>query len=612
MPKQQITTRGQAKSTDFGFSKKVIGVLAVSLLALSGVVGFSHEGKASGAPTTPCIWTEEVPAPDGGGLIRISTPGQLKSLSVSQDSFRSTPPHILITADINLGADCLWTPLGAGANFEGVFDGGGFSITNLYVNTSSSTAGFFSSVSGGLLKNLTLSGSVSGTSNVGGLAGQVSSTTITNVRSEVNVSATGQNSGGLAGAVSASSTVQESSSTGTVSSSSSVVGGLIGRVTASIVSKSFSTSNVTSSLNASPTMGGFVGDISSSSSVIDCYSTGQVVSTRSNTQRLGGFVGQTATNSSITNSYHAGTVSSAATTEIDLENAGLFVGNHSSTVISASLARSDAAHSLGTNRKFRGLGSSTLTNSRTETTEGMRTQSTFTALGWDFENVWVMSESANSTFQGFPVFKWQGLPSGGSSDDAPSGSSSGFSAPPQTTITPSGANLTVNLNKTRVLRLSGANLNLVTEARVAGKKATINFGASNSGNLVISKLPLLPSGKYTLTLLTPTGLVAGEVEVVKVAKITRLRAIDSSGKLNAKVRSVVRKQNLTYGTAGTLRCWGVTTGSSAADLALAKQKAEAACAYAKKRNPELDVVASARTGTGKPARNQVVKLRYLK
>jgi hypothetical protein len=242
----------------------------------------------------------------------------------------------------------------------------------------------------------------------------------------------------------------------------------------------------------------------------------------------------------------------------------------------------------------------------------MRTQSTFTALGWDFENVWVMSESTNSTFQGFPVLRWQDLSSGGGSNDAPSGASGGFSAAPQTTITSSGTNLTVNLNKTRTLRLAGSNLNLVTQASVGGKRAIINFSASNSGNLVISKLPLLPSGKYTLTLLTPTGAVAAAVEVGIIAKITRLRGIEASGKLNASVRSVVWKQNLTYASAGTLRCWGVTTSSSASELALAKQKAEAACAYVKTRMPELDVVSSSRTGTGQPARNQAVKLRYLK
>jgi hypothetical protein len=225
--------------------------------------------------------------------------------------------------------------------------------------------------------------------------------------------------------------------------------------------------------------------------------------------------------------------------------------------------------------------------------------------GTPLEETWGIGASVNS---GYPFLWWQ---TASAVEQSPPGGGS-FSAAPQATITSSGTNLNVNLNKTRALRLTGSNLNLVREARVGGKKATINFAKSNSGILVISELPLLPSGKYTLTLLTPVGLVAGEVEVVITAKITRLRAIEASGQLNATVRSVVRKQNLTYAMAGTLRCWGVTTSSSASELALAKQKAEAACAYAKTRMPELDVVSSSRTGTGQPARNQAVKLRYLK
>jgi hypothetical protein len=225
--------------------------------------------------------------------------------------------------------------------------------------------------------------------------------------------------------------------------------------------------------------------------------------------------------------------------------------------------------------------------------------------GTPLEETWGIGASVNS---GYPFLWWQ---TASAVEQSPPGGGS-FSAAPQATITSSGTNLNVNLNKTRALRLTGSNLNLVREARVGGKKATINFAKSNSGILVISQLPLLPSGKYTLTLLTPTGLVAGEVEVGIIAKITRLRAIEASGKLSTKVRSVVRNQNLTYALAGTLRCWGVTTSSSATELALAKQKAEAVCAYAKTRMPELDVVSSSRTGTGQPARNQVVKIRYLK
>jgi hypothetical protein len=225
--------------------------------------------------------------------------------------------------------------------------------------------------------------------------------------------------------------------------------------------------------------------------------------------------------------------------------------------------------------------------------------------GTGVDEIWGIGPSVNS---GYPFLWWQ---TASAIEQTPTGGSS-FSTSPQTTITSTGNGLNVNLNKTRALRLTGSNLNLVTRAAVGGKEAILNFAASNSENLVISKLPLLPSGKYTLTLRNAAGAVAAEVEVVKIAKIIRLRAVAASGELSTQVRSEVRKQNQIHALAGTLRCWGVTTSSSATELAIAKQKAEAACAYAKRQNPELDVISSSRTGSGKPARNQVVKLRYLK
>jgi hypothetical protein len=738
MSKQQLKTTGLGMSLELGLSKRAIGVVVVSLLALTGIVGVSQEAKADTSHCTPGNITLPL---DGGDLV-IETKAQLMHFSISQDLYRSSDivlrPSIGDTLDVS---DCTWIPVGkkifddndifiADRPFTGTFDGAGSTVIFQHI-ADDGNQGFFGWIQNAVVSDLQLEGTMTsdahgligglagwaenseienssfrGTVSVednsrtgglvgyalntsitnssfegsvvveqeaqraGGLVGYAENSTITNSRSEADVSAdedyegklggligyaknsyiegssstgdigdveaagdgigglvgvlesstvisshsegavssTGTGVGGFIGEILGTSSVTSSSSEGSVSSTSTRVGGFVGKAGGVFtISESYSTSSVSTTASSNVLVGGFVGEmISSSSTISNSFSTGSV--SAGGDTRLGGFVGQTGGSNLVQNSYHSGAVSS---TGFSVDNAGLFVGNHGG-LVSGSVARSEAAHGLGTNRKFRGLGAGTLTNNLTETTERMRTQSTFTALGWDFENVWVMSESTNSTFQGFPVLRWQDLSSGGGSNDAPSGASGGFSAAPQTTITSSGTSLTVNLNKTRVLRVSGSNLNLVTEARVAGKKATINFAKSNSGILVISELPLLPSGKYTLTLLTPTGLVAAEVEVGIIAKITRLRGIAASGKLSTKVRSVVRKQNLTYASAGTLRCWGVTTSSSASELALAKQKAEAACAYAKKRNPELDVVSSSRTGTGQPARNQAVKLRYLK
>jgi prepilin-type N-terminal cleavage/methylation domain-containing protein len=66
-----------------------------------------------------------------------------------------------------------WTPIGTLASpFKPVFDGEGFSITGLYVNASSSDyQGLFGYKSDGAIKNLSVSGSVTGRNYVGGIAG---------------------------------------------------------------------------------------------------------------------------------------------------------------------------------------------------------------------------------------------------------------------------------------------------------------------------------------------------------------------------------------------------------------------------------------------------------
>jgi hypothetical protein len=468
-------------------------------------------------------------------------------------------------------------------------------------------------------------------SNVGGLFGALAESSIVRSSSSATVHARGKNVGGLSG-LSFGVTVSESFAQGTVHGEANV-GGIFGYLLptdsaiVSSITKSYSATDVEASSTVNSRTGGFIGYLIAEVQIEDSFSVGTVAGAGVG---VGGLIGQAeddglgfsaeirrvyASGAVFSNSPHTLTVGRLiGSVEADEKDVEVFL----SKVVSRD--GEDVGHSMDTSRPRvgqilktpGGWADAALSVVESEvvdgSTAGMRNQSTFGNLAWDFGTVWTMSNTNDPMFNGFPILQWQTVSPGQQTLTV----GGGFSAAPQTTITSSGTNLTVNLNKTRVLRLSGSNLNLVTQAAVGGKKATINFGASNSGNLVISKLPLLPSGKYTLTLLTPTGLVAGEIEVVKIAKIRKLRDVQSSGKLNAKVRSVVRKQNLTYASAGTLRCWGVTTSSSASELALAKQKADAACVYAKKRNPELDVVASSRTGNGKPARNQVVKLRYLK
>jgi hypothetical protein len=530
----------------------IVSALITALLSASFVV-LVGESPARAAACSSGVM------PSGNGQSAtpylIATPQNL--IWMSEQTANWNNQHFRQTASIDLGG-CQFTPIGknTSAHFKGTYDGGGFTIEGLYIRETTAYAGLFGDMNEtAVFKNIGLI--------------------------DVDVETTDGSAGALAGRLTGNNArVFNSYSTGRV------------------VGRDFT--------------GGLVGVLWGGGNISNSYSTASVTVSINN-GRGGGLAGAVVTSGTVTNVYAAGPVGVAA--GFTSTNIGGLIGFPGPSVVQPT--ETAAFFDSDVSALSNGIGTG-------KSTAEMKTLATFSPAwaivdGWEAFN---FAEPAGTNYWGVCLHANNGYPFllGAYTTDpcvAPpsnsgSGSSGGFSAPPQATVTSSGTTLTVNLNKTRELLLSGSNLNLVIQASVGGENATINFVPSNSGNLVISTLPLLPSGKYTLTLMTPTGLVQGGVEVDIIARITKLRAIEASGKLSKQVRSVVRKQNLTYASAGTLRCWGVTTSSSASELALAKQRAEAACAYAKKRNPELDVVASARTGKGKPARNQVVKLQYLK
>lgn len=78
-----------------------------------------------------------------------------------------------------------WTPIGYGEgssyNFKANLDGNGRTISNLYINTSSSYQGLFGGLEGATVKNLTITGSVAAGSDYGALAGWIEDSTVENV-----------------------------------------------------------------------------------------------------------------------------------------------------------------------------------------------------------------------------------------------------------------------------------------------------------------------------------------------------------------------------------------------------------------------------------------------
>ena len=246
--------------------------------------------------------------------------------------------YYIQTADIDAsGVICLfsgagWSPIGnSSTRFTGSYDGGGYTISNLYIaRPDTDNIGLFGFTNGASISNLGVTdidirgkdrvgglagtvlggsviadcyttGEVNGFSRVGGLAGRNEGSTVERSYSEADVTGVGTGSGnrerigGLVGHTINNSNVFESYSTGSVSGKD-WVGGLVGHhQTGSDIENSYSRGSVTGTSN----IGGLVGRMFDGGNIINSYSTGAV----SGTSNVGGLIGSLSGNDNVFDSY---------------------------------------------------------------------------------------------------------------------------------------------------------------------------------------------------------------------------------------------------------------------------------------------------------------------
>ncbi|MCK4979260.1 MAG: T9SS type A sorting domain-containing protein [Candidatus Delongbacteria bacterium] len=250
-----------------------------------------------------------------------------------------------------------WLPIGEPNGdliFNGSYDGQGYIIDSLYTRRQYNV-GLFGATSGSLIKNLGITNArISGSSAVGALIGY--STGGTQVK---NCYSTGFVSGG------------------------GNVGGLVGYCTQSgSIENSFSKCKVVSSLQG----GGLIGMCFNSVNVINCYALGNVTGDN----ETGGLIGELRLSSRVENCYCIGFV------DADGRNPGALIGENSSSEVINCFWNID-------------------TSNQPESTEGtglstheMKTESTYSEAGWDFDSVWFADYRYN---QGYPYLNWQVFPS---------------------------------------------------------------------------------------------------------------------------------------------------------------------------------------------------------
>ena len=239
-----------------------------------------------------------------------------------------------IKAELTKGRGFRPIGINPGAYFAGTFDGNGYEIRNIYINYSDYATGLFGDIEyGGAIKNLGISGNITGPNYVGGIVGASgyysdSKTTITNCYNMATIKSKGSYSGGIEGFASYNSIISDCYNIGNVIGNQ-YAGGIVGYFSGEKVVNCYNDAIIDANqYNA----GGIVGVLYGITEVLNCYNTGKISATDSaggivgiypnsssnavrncynigniNGNTVGGILGNMGTNDSIVNCYYLNT-----------------------------------------------------------------------------------------------------------------------------------------------------------------------------------------------------------------------------------------------------------------------------------------------------------------
>ena len=197
--------------------------------------------------------------------------------------------YFKMTGDIDLAGTSSdqWTPIGTDANkFSGEFDGDGHSVNGLYVDASTSDyQGLFGNNYVAAVSNLSVSGSVVGKSNVGGICGYSNGGSFKGCTFSGSVSGT-EYLGGIVGY--SASAMTDCSNQASITASSAYSGGICGYASDNV----FTSCSNSGGVSGTQYIGGIVGKFegSSDSAVNDCVNSGSIVASVESS-RVGGICG---------------------------------------------------------------------------------------------------------------------------------------------------------------------------------------------------------------------------------------------------------------------------------------------------------------------------------
>lgn len=253
---------------------------------------------------SPEPWDGEAKTPitPNGGIYYIQNGAELAWLASQINTKNLLDARVVLLNDINLNSKP-WISMGSYDRiFQGSFDGNNCSINGL----AGDCYGLFYGIGkDGILENLTVVGSITGSSNTGGIVG-VNSGTVRNCAASVSVAANGQRVGGVVGnnsggLISCCASLASVSSSYTSYGQTVNLGGIAGQNSGRI-ENSYSTAKVTATgQNHNGCVGGITGF--NTGSIKNTYNAGMISYSNLSDKATGAIVGDLSTGS-VTNSYY--------------------------------------------------------------------------------------------------------------------------------------------------------------------------------------------------------------------------------------------------------------------------------------------------------------------
>jgi uncharacterized repeat protein (TIGR02543 family) len=276
-------------------------------------VSYSADGVAKTVDVPITVLRMTVPSQNSEGVYEIKEIGDMLWFGAQVNLAGNNAINAILTTDLNL-VNAAFSPIGnstATHQYAGTFDGNGKTLA-LLIDTSANYSGAFGYVgAAGVVKNLTIAGSVNGGSYTGAVAGQLDGR-ISHCTNLASVTGNGVYVGGLSGYMNGSATISDAVNHGAITGTYDV-GGAVGYSAGTgtltdIINRGAVTATGTQATNTYG-VGGIVGVSTRTATITHNINTGSV---RSGLYSTGGVVGYLSAAGSVIGNYNGGTVTGLA------------------------------------------------------------------------------------------------------------------------------------------------------------------------------------------------------------------------------------------------------------------------------------------------------------